>query len=273
MQTEQPGAAPARVSSGAANFYPSVLLALNRAGVRFLVGGGVAFNEYTGLDRPVKDFDLFLLESECARAMDVLAADGCQTDLKFPHWLGKAWKGDDFVDLIFNSGNGVAGVDEVWFEHAVPGTIFGAEVLLAPVEEMIWSKSFIMERERYDGADVAHMLHSQGEKLDWPRMLARFGPYWRVLLSHLVLFNFIYPFDRTKLPEAVTQFLLRRLRKEMTSPTPEDRVCNGTLLSRGQYLVDVEEWGYRDGRLDSPSRMTPSDIMHWTQAMREEGII
>jgi hypothetical protein len=31
---------------------------------------------------------------------------------------------------------------------------------------------------------------------------------------------------------------------------PAERVCRGTLLSRTQYVVDVERWGYADGRLD-----------------------
>ena len=34
---------------------------------------------------------------------------------------------------------------------------------LIPAEEMIWSKAFIMERERYDGADVAHILRACAE--------------------------------------------------------------------------------------------------------------
>ena len=33
----------------------------------------------------------------------------------------------------------------------------GAEVLLCPVEEILWSKGYIQERERYDGADIAHL--------------------------------------------------------------------------------------------------------------------
>ncbi len=58
---------------------------------------------------------------------------------------------------------------------------------------MIWSKAFIMERERYDGADIAHLILACGRDLDWRRLLGRFGRRWRVLLSHLVLFGFVYP--------------------------------------------------------------------------------
>jgi hypothetical protein len=45
---------------------------------------------------------------------------------------------------------------------------------------MIWSKAFVMERERFDGADVAHLLRSMGPRLDWDRILRRFDRYWEV---------------------------------------------------------------------------------------------
>ena len=58
-------------------------------------------------------------------------------------------------------------VDDLWFTHAAPGRVLGVPVLLCPPEEMIWSKAFIMERERYDGADVAHLILACGRELDW----------------------------------------------------------------------------------------------------------
>ena len=41
-------------------------------------------------------------------------------------------------------------------------------------------------------------------------------------------------------------------------------VCQGTLLSREQYLVDLERWGYVDARLRAPSKMTRDDIRIWS---------
>ena len=75
--------------------------------------------------------------------------------MPFPHWLGKIHRGEHFMDMIFSSGNGVARVDDLWFEHAPKTNVLGVIVRLSPVEEMIWSKAFIQERERFDGADVA----------------------------------------------------------------------------------------------------------------------
>jgi hypothetical protein len=41
----------------------------------------------------------------------------------------------------------------------------------------------------------------------------------------------------------------------------------GTLISREQFLPDVAEWGYRDGRLPPTGNMTPEDIGEWTDAI------
>ena len=62
---------------------------------------------------------------------------------------------------------------------------------------MIWTKAFVMERERYDGGDVAHLLLKCSEQLDWHRLVSRFDSHWRVLLSHLILFGYIYPSEKT----------------------------------------------------------------------------
>src|SRR6266853_3685632 len=77
------------------------------------------------------------------------------------------------------------------------------------------SKAFVMERERYDGADIAHLLHARAEALDWGRLARRFGRHWRVLLSHLILFGFIYPSERTRIPEPPMRRCLHLLEEEM----------------------------------------------------------
>ena len=78
---------------------------------------------------------------------------------------------------------------------------------------MIWQKALIMERERFDGADVAHVLRARADRLDWDRLLDRFAEHWPVLLSHLILFGYIYPEERAKIPARVMRTLLRRARE------------------------------------------------------------
>ena len=246
--------------------YLEALAALRQGGVEFLIGGAHALAPYTGIVRDTKDLDVFLRKEDCESALAVLGEAGFATELTFPHWLGKAYAGDRFIDLIFGAGNGVAMVDDLWFTHAAPGRVLGVSVRLCPPEEMIWSKAFIMERERYDGADVAHLILACGRELDWRRLLGRFGRRWRVLLSHLILFGFIYPGERAVIPDAVMAHLLRRLDRERVGAEAA-RVCDGTLLSRQQYLIDVTGRGYADGRLAPRGEMTAAEIAHWTAAI------
>jgi hypothetical protein len=254
-------------------FYRDAMSALNAASAPYLVGGAYAYERYTGIERHTKDFDIFCRQEDAEAILGVLAdALGCRTELTFPHWLGKAYNPPtgDYVDVIFSSGSGIAVVDEDWFACSVEAEVLGIPAALCPAEEMIWSKAFIMERERYDGNDVAHLLHARAATLDWTRLMLRFEPQWRVLLSHLVLFGFIYPDKRGSIPAWVMEELSRRLQADAAAPAPAAGVCQGTLLSRAQYLVDLEKWGYEDARNEPEIRMTTRDIAHWTKAIGDQ---
>jgi hypothetical protein len=270
--THRPASPEQTLAPEALDFYRQSMGLLQDAGVPFLVGGAYAFARYTGIVRHTKDFDVFVHPRDFDRALDAFAKAGYEVDRTFPYWLGKAFQGEDFVDVIFGAGNGIARVDDLWFEKAPEDEVLGIPVKLIPAEEMIWSKSFIMERERFDGADIAHILHSRSSDLDWPHLLDRFGDHWRVLLAHLLLFGYIYPEDADRIPSATMDRLLQRV-SEIThrgDPDANGRLCRGTLLSRSQYLVDVEQRGYRDARLEPIGPMTAKDIAHWTAAAREE---
>lgn len=243
--------------------------ALQDAGVPFLIGGAYVLEAYAGISRRTKDFDLYLRPQQVDSAIRALRRAGYKTKKTFPHWLAKAERGRDHVDLIFRAGNGLCEVDDSWFERAYDGNFLGSKVKLCAPEEMIWMKAYIMERERFDGADIAHMLQSCADKLDWPHLIRRFGPDWRVLLSHLVLFGYIYPAERDKIPSAIMGELIARLQSEKR-PDESKLICNGTLLSRKQYLVDVQERGFRDARLEARVRMNANDIAHWTEAISKE---
>jgi hypothetical protein len=263
---------PGEIDSGAMarytrRFYRDVLTSLERADVPVLVGGAFAFSHFTGIQRPTKDFDVFIRREHIERALDTLAEAGFHTELTFPHWLAKARSDEFLVDLIFGSGNGVAAVDDMWFDHAVQAEAVGIPVWICPAEELMWSKAFVMERERYDGADVIHILRTRGPRLDWPRVVDRFGPHWRILLLNLVLFGFVYPGEESPAPQWVMDGLLARLDEEMSVPARDDRICQGTLISREQYLVDLLEWGYADARMAPRGPMSASEIAHWTQAI------
>src|SRR5438093_269778 len=245
------------------------VVALQDAGIPFLIGGAYVVEVYAGVTRRTKDFDLYLRPQHIDLALKALERAGYKTKKTFPHWLAKARRERDRIDLIFRAGNGLCEVDDSWFERAHDDELLDLHVKLCAPEEMIWMKAYIMERERFDGADIAHILKSCAEQLDWPHLVQRFGPDWRVLLSHLVLFGYIYPGERAKIPSAIMDDLIARLRSERGTGGAT-RVCKGTLLSRKQYLVDVEEWGFNDARLEKRVHMDHKDIARWTKAIAKE---
>jgi len=251
------------------DFYRATLEILRAEGIDFLVGGTHAYYRYTGIARETKDFDLFVRGRDYPRIDQAVRRAGYETDLKFPHWLGKIYKDNAFVDLIFAGGNGEATVDDEWFAHSVEGKIFGLPVRLVAPEEMIWSKSYVMERERYDGGDVMHLLLRTGTRLDWPRLLHRFGPHWRLLLMQVVKFGFVYPSERFRIPREITDSLLQRFTAELGDRSPQDKICFGTLTSRAQYLMDVREWGFADARLAPHGALSHEQVEHWTDAIKE----
>ena len=257
------------VGSAARELSRRVLTALGDSRIPFLIGGGYAFIQYTGIERPMKDFDVFVHERDWPGTTEALGGAGIETMLAFPHWLGKARSGDDFVDIIYGSGNGVAPVDDEWFQHATDDQVLGIPVQLVPREELLWTKSFVMERERFDGADVVHLIRTCGAELDWQRLLARFGDNWQVLLGHLVFFGFIYPAEQGIVPREIMTELMQRLQRVIGDASPTEKICRGTLISRAQYLVDVESWGYADPRVEPRGRMTEAEIAQWTDAINQ----
>src|SRR5215212_3212869 len=124
-------------------FYRQAMEVLTHARLPFLVGGAFAFVHQAGIDRSTKDLDIFVRPADVHRLLDLCAAAGYEAELVFSHWLAKIKSPGGFIDVIFSSGNGIAVVDDRWFEHATEQTVLGLTVLVAPAEESIWSKAFV----------------------------------------------------------------------------------------------------------------------------------
>jgi hypothetical protein len=193
---------------------------------------------------------------------------GYRAEIPYPHWLAKIHRSGHYLDVLFGSGNGVVHVDDCWFAYAVEADVLEKSVWLVPPEELIWSKAFVQERERFDGADVLHLLHACGRSLNWDRLLARFDHHWPVLFSHLVLFQFAYPDRRSDIPRHVLDELSERLRRLPADDA--EHVCYGTLLSREQYLFDLNVLGYDDARREPRGGMSQNEITIWTEAINKK---
>lgn len=239
--------------------YRLALDTLNAAGIPYVVAGAYAIYEHTGIYRQTKDLDLFFEPTNVLPAAYALKDAGFDLQLEQPHWLAKALKDGIMIDLIFGMGNGVSFIDAGWHEHAHEGMLAGAPVRIAPVEELIWHRLFIHERHRQDMSDILHLILTQGDTLVWERLVKRAGPHWPLLLAQLMLFHYVYPGFRSRVPREVLEGLLDRARQEIGHDDHDETLTNGPLISRFSFAIDVQEWGFHDTRSERIRRAMSSE--------------
>ena len=230
----------------AGRIYGEALDALDREGVRYMLGGALAMNAYTGLWRDTKDLDVFVPADAVTRVLEVLEGTGFETEISEPHWLAKAWKGELFVDVIHANDSGTVAVGESWLAYAKETSALGRRVLVIPAEEMILSKIFVASRDRYDMSDVLHLIFTARGDLDWDRILAGVGEHWELLLAYLHLYRYVYPSHTHYLPRRVLEVLDKRYEAEAENPPSGPLRFRGTLLDDPSFRVDVEAWGLPD---------------------------
>lgn len=225
--------------------FREVVQLLEHKGVPFVISGAFALHEHTGIWRDTKDLDLFLPTQEAGRALDILKKDGFDTEVLDNVWLAKAKRDGFFVDLITGMSNGVIRVDYSWIRHASRAQIFGLSVRVLAPEDLIASKVFVTRRERFDGADICHVIYGTRGKLDWQRLLALVGEHWEMLFWHLLLYHYIYPANTGYVPHEIWNELLQRFRVELAHPN-KDVEFRGSLIDDKMFAIDVAEWGKRD---------------------------
>jgi hypothetical protein len=225
--------------------YEDALHTLLERRISFVVGGAFAVHTYTGIWRTTKDLDLLLTAADLPEALDLLKSKGYQTYVKDPVWLAKARRGDYFVDLITGIGNASLGVDSTWIDRGVPENVLGLPCRVLGAEELIVSKIFVAYRERFDGADVVHLIRARGKTLDWQRLLQLIGSHWELLFWSLVLFAYVYPAHTDDVPDFIWDDMMGWFTHQVKRPG-RDAPFRGTLIDPRMFAIDVNEWGERN---------------------------
>ncbi len=232
--------------SEAMAFYQEALGHLRDSQADFLLGGGFAAFHYTGVFRDTKDLDIFCKPAGYPRILKYFAQLGYETQLTDVRWLAKIFKGEYFIDVIFNSVNNICQVDDTWFKYASEGEFAGVPVRYISAEDLLWCKAYVQNRERYDGADINHIILRHGKKLNWERLLMRLDAHWHLLLSHLIMFQFVYPSDFHEIiPRWLFDELMKRAHEQYDLPPTTERVCRGPVIDNTQYSIDIKEWNYK----------------------------
>jgi predicted nucleotidyltransferase len=222
--------------------FREVLQFLEQKRIPFAVAGAFALQQHTGICRDTKDLDLFLTPANAALALEYLREEGFECEVCDPVWLFKAHRDGFFVDLITGMSNAAIVVDDSWIELATPATVQGVETRVLAAEELIASKLFIARRERFDGADIAHVIYGTQGKLDWQRIVRMAGEHWEILLWALVLFRYVYPAQTSYVPKDIWAGLVTRFQTVVTDPDSAAKF-RGSLVDDKQFAIDVNEWG------------------------------
>jgi hypothetical protein len=227
------------------SLFREVIELLERNHVPFVISGAFALHEHTGIWRDTKDLDLFLPAQEVGRALQLLAKDGFETEVLDDVWLAKAKRDGFFVDLITGMSNAVLRVDYSWVRHASRAEVFGLSVRVLSAEDLIASKVFVTRRERFDGADICHVIYGTRGKLDWQRLMALIGDHWEMLFWSLVLYHYVYPANSDYVPSEIWTELLQRFTVELAHPN-KGAEFRGSLIDDKMFAIDVTEWGRRN---------------------------
>jgi hypothetical protein len=211
-----------------------------------MLGGAFAMFHYTGIYRDTKDLDVFCKASEYPKILKFFAERGYRTENYDVRWLAKVHKGEYFIDIIFDTVNNICRVDDTWYENGADCTFCEVPVKFIPAEELIWCKMYVQNRERYDGADVNHIILKWGKKMDWKRVMFRMEQHWHLLLAQLLSFQFCYPSEfHDIIPRWLFDELMRRAVEQYDIPPAMEKVCRGPIIDQTQYAVDIKEWDYK----------------------------
>lgn len=121
--------------------YCAAIQAVRGAGIRFMLGGGLALAAFTGRWRDTKDIDFYILPQDREPAVAALSQAGFvdyYDRLRYDRkWIYRSVRSDVLVDIIWSMANQRAQVDEAWFERAGSISMRGEKLQVIPPEEFI----------------------------------------------------------------------------------------------------------------------------------------
>lgn len=243
---------PILIDAEQAAVFSTWLDIVRSTGVRYALGGAYALYAFTGIWRDTKDIDIFVEPKDVKPLLVALRAAGFETEVRDQLWLAKAHSRPYLMDLLFAVRHATRlEVSDEWFQTCHPAHFLGVPTCLLAPEEVIASKVYVAARDRFDGADIVHLIRAVEGRIDWQRVIDLLGGDEEIVLWHLLLFQFVYPGHVGYLPTELMQRAFRRLEDEWKTP-PHRRTFRGTLLDSVSFAVDREDMGYEDTRDRAP---------------------
>jgi hypothetical protein len=217
--------------------YRSVVEQVIAQRIPFALGGGMAVGVYTGTPRKSKDLDLYVVPSDRERLIGILTGCGLEDyHSRLPYdrgWIYRGNQGEVIVDAIWSMANRRANVDNGWLTRGPVTHVFGHEVRLVPPEELMWSKLYVLQRDRCDWPDILNLLYAIGSDLDWDHLVRRVAEDTPLLRGVLSVFSWMCPEQAASIPQPAWKAL------ELTAPKPDLKPACG---ARRHDLLDSRPW-------------------------------
>jgi hypothetical protein len=177
--------------------YSRVIREVRSAGIRFAFGGAYATAVYTDQLRNTKDLDFYILPADGERIERALTRAGLHDhfdQLSYDRkWIYRASQGDILVDAIWQMANYRAQVDEQWLVRGPEVVIRGEALRAIPIEELIWSKLYVFQRERCDWTDVFRLIDARSASINWEHLLDRLADDAPLLAGALEVYSWLAP--------------------------------------------------------------------------------
>jgi hypothetical protein len=217
--------------------YRRVIRQVRSKGIPFAFGGAFATAVYTGQLRNTKDFDVYILPDDREQLIEVVRRSGL-TDYfeQLPYdrsWIYRASQGDVIVDAIWEMANHRAMVDRRWLDAGPAISLHGEQLRAIPVEELIWSKLYVLQRQRSDWTDVLNLIDAQATAIDWGHLLDRLSDDSPLLAAVLQVYLWLVPEGAGWIPGSIRSEL--GLPGSLPSADPE-------LTRQRANLLDSRPW-------------------------------
>ena len=219
--------------------YSCVLDRLRREEIPFALGGGLALGVYTQQFRRSKDLDIYIEPQHRQRIIGMMTECGLE-DL-FPEkeyvrdWIYRGHRGDIIVDAIWAMANKRANVDSWWVEGGPEVELFGSTYRVIPAEELMWSKLYVLQRDRCDWPDIMNLIQATGPTLDWEHLLWRVGEDRPLVKGVLSVFSWLCPESAARIPSRIQDKLGLSLSGK-PERDPAGRPCRQDLLDTRPWL-------------------------------------
>jgi hypothetical protein len=109
-------------------------------------------------------------------------------------------------------------VDEHWLTAGPEVTIHGEPMRAIPIEELIWSKLYVLQRDRSDWGDVLNLIDARVSDIDWNHLLDRLAEDAPLLGGALSLYGWLVPDRAAEIPKPVWSRLGFRLPQPNADP-------------------------------------------------------